>query len=41
MAANPYLAFYVKANDSGSLQLIWEEDGGTVWTLEKVLTVMS
>lgn len=39
MAANPYLAFYVRAAESGRLQFIWEEDGGAVSTLEKTLTV--
>jgi sulfur-oxidizing protein SoxZ len=39
MAANPYLAFYVRAAESGRLQFIWEEDGGAVSTLEKELTV--
>jgi sulfur-oxidizing protein SoxZ len=41
MAANPYLAFYVKANESGSLHFIWEEDGGAVCKLEKALTVIA
>ncbi len=39
MAANPYLAFYVRADESGSLQFIWEEDGGRISTVEKALTV--
>jgi sulfur-oxidizing protein SoxZ len=39
MAENPYFSFYVKAASSGKLQLVWEEDGGAIVTLEKPLTV--
>jgi sulfur-oxidizing protein SoxZ len=39
MAANPYLAFNVRASDSGRLKFIWVEDGGTVSILEKPLFV--
>jgi sulfur-oxidizing protein SoxZ len=39
MAANPYLAFYLRAQESGTLTFTWEEDGGAVFTLEKPLTV--
>jgi sulfur-oxidizing protein SoxZ len=39
VAANPYLAFYVRAAESGRLHFTWEEDGGAVSTLEKPITV--
>jgi sulfur-oxidizing protein SoxZ len=39
MAANPYVAFSVRATESGQLRFTWEEDGGVVFTLEKLLTV--
>ncbi len=39
VAANPYLAFNVRANKSGRLEFDWEEDGGAVFTLETQLTV--
>ena len=41
MAANPYLAFNVRACESGRLRFVWEEDGGAVTVLEKALTVIS
>ena len=28
IAANPYLAFYVKAADSGTLEMVWTDDKG-------------
>jgi len=28
VSANPYLAFYVKAEESGSLEMIWTDDAG-------------
>jgi sulfur-oxidizing protein SoxZ len=39
VAANPYLSFYLRATESGRLQFIWEEDGGTVYRLESSITV--
>jgi sulfur-oxidizing protein SoxZ len=39
MAGNPYLAFNLRAQDSGTLQFAWEEDGGAVFTLDKPLSV--
>jgi sulfur-oxidizing protein SoxZ len=39
MAANPYLAFNVRASESGLLKFIWEHDGGDVSILEKALHV--
>ena len=31
IAANPYMAFYIKAADSGSLDFTWIDDKGTVF----------
>ena len=39
VAANPYIEFHVRARDSGTLEYIWEEDGGEVFTLQSSLTV--
>lgn len=39
VAANPYFEFYVRARDSGTLEYIWEEDGGAIFTLQSTLTV--
>jgi sulfur-oxidizing protein SoxZ len=39
VAANPFIEFYLKATDSGSLEFIWEEDGGGVFRLEHQLVV--
>ena len=39
MSENPYFSFYVRATESGSLKLSWEEDGGAVASLEKPITV--
>ncbi len=40
VAANPYIEFYLRATDSGSLEFIWEEDGGGVSRLEHHLAVV-
>ena len=39
MAANPYIEFYLRANESGRLEFIWEEDGGHTYALTHQLTV--
>lgn len=39
VAANPYLAFYVKATESGTLDLSWTEDGGKVIKDSKKISV--
>ena len=39
MAANPFIEFYLRATESGRLEFIWEEDGGSVYVLEHHLTV--
>lgn len=39
VAANPYFEFYLRATESGSLEFVWEEDGGAVYTLSHRLAV--
>jgi sulfur-oxidizing protein SoxZ len=39
VAANPFIEFYLRATDSGSLEFVWEEDGGAVFQLEHQLEV--
>ena len=39
VAANPFFEFHLRATDSGSLEFIWEEDGGGVFRLEHQLEV--
>jgi len=41
MAANPYLAFQVRAAESGTLHFLWEADGGMSATLEMPVTVQA
>jgi sulfur-oxidizing protein SoxZ len=40
VAANPYLAFYTVATESGSLRFEWVDDTGTVYTAEAEITVV-
>jgi sulfur-oxidizing protein SoxZ len=35
IAANPYIAFYMRVSGPGTLTLTWADDGGTT-TVEKV-----
>jgi sulfur-oxidizing protein SoxZ len=39
VAANPYLEFYLRAEESGTLEFAWHEDGGAVYTARETLTV--
>jgi sulfur-oxidizing protein SoxZ len=39
MAANPFIEFYLRATQSGGLEFVWEEDGGSIYVLEHQLTV--
>jgi sulfur-oxidizing protein SoxZ len=39
ISANPYIEFYLRATESGRLEFIWEEDGGSVYQLEHQLAV--
>jgi len=41
VAANPYIEFYLRATESGRLEFVWEEDGGSVYSLAHHLMVGS
>ena len=40
VAANPYLAFYTVATESGQLRFEWVDDDGTAYTAEAEITVV-
>ena len=39
VAANPYIEFHLRATESGRLEFIWEEDGGSVIALRHAISV--
>ena len=39
VSANPFIEFYLRATESGPLEFLWEEDGGSAYRLEHQLTV--
>jgi sulfur-oxidizing protein SoxZ len=39
VAANPYLSFFVKVDESGTFKFSWTDDDGTVTTAEEKITV--
>jgi sulfur-oxidizing protein SoxZ len=39
VAANPYLEFHLRAEESGTIEFAWHEDGGAVYTARGTLTV--
>ena len=39
IAANPYIQFNVKVNESGTFEFLWHEDGGEIYTTSKDITV--
>jgi len=39
VSANPFIEFYLRATESGSLEFIWDEDGGSSYRLEHKLAV--
>jgi sulfur-oxidizing protein SoxZ len=39
MAENPYLVFYTAAVESGTLEFIWQEDGGDVFVANQSIAV--
>jgi sulfur-oxidizing protein SoxZ len=39
IAANPYVAFFVRVEDSGTLQFTWTDDDGSKYTAEQKITV--
>ena len=39
ISANPYMAFYMKAEESGTLELSWTDDAGETVSVSKDITV--
>ena len=39
VAANPYLQFTTKVDESGTFKFTWTDDDGTVTTAEETITV--
>ena len=39
IAANPYMQFFAKVEESGTFKLTWTDDDGTVTTAEEKITV--
>lgn len=39
ISANPYMAFYMIANESGTLELIWTDDAGETFVQSKDINV--
>jgi sulfur-oxidizing protein SoxZ len=39
VAANPFFEFSLRVTESGTLDFVWEEDGGAIYTLSHHLTV--
>ncbi|MBI1207098.1 MAG: thiosulfate oxidation carrier complex protein SoxZ [Azospirillum sp.] len=39
ISSNPYLAFNIKADESGTIQYVWEDDDGTLYEAESKLAV--
>jgi sulfur-oxidizing protein SoxZ len=39
ISANPYMAFYVKAQESGTLKFTWVDDSGAIFEKSAPLTV--
>jgi sulfur-oxidizing protein SoxZ len=39
VAANPYMQFYAKVDESGTFKFSWTDDDGTITTAEQKITV--
>lgn len=39
VSANPYLSFFVRASESGTLRLTWTDDDGTAYSLDHAIAV--
>ena len=39
VAANPYMEFHAVARETGTLEFIWHEDGGKIYTSSRNITV--
>ncbi|MFT4797076.1 MAG: sulfur-oxidizing protein SoxZ [Candidatus Azotimanducaceae bacterium] len=40
IAANPYVAFYLRATESGDVRFVWEEQNGDVTEIVRYLAVI-
>ncbi len=39
VSTNPFLAFTMRAEQSGTLKIVWEDNKGGIWSVESKLTV--
>lgn len=39
ISANPYLSFFLTATESGSVELVWHDEGGEVFKTTQTITV--
>ncbi|MGI9386896.1 MAG: thiosulfate oxidation carrier complex protein SoxZ [Methyloligellaceae bacterium] len=39
ISANPYIAFKIKVDKTGDLEMVWKDDKGKSWTAKKTITV--
>ncbi|WP_142849591.1 thiosulfate oxidation carrier complex protein SoxZ [Telmatospirillum sp. J64-1] len=39
IAANPYMAFFLRAEESGTIEMAWHDDDGSVYTTSSEITV--
>lgn len=39
ISANPFISFYLRAGESGTLEFLWQDDDGTVIKASHALTV--
>lgn len=39
ISANPYLSFFLTATESGSIELVWHDEGGEVYKATQTITV--
>jgi sulfur-oxidizing protein SoxZ len=39
ISANPYLSFFIKANESGTIEMKWTDDDGKVYSHSAPITV--
>ena len=39
MSANPFISFFLRATDSGTLEFTWQDDDGAVYKSSHTLTV--
>lgn len=39
ISANPYIAFNVKVDKTGDLEMVWKDNKGKTWSAKKTITV--